>query len=59
MAPYMCVLGTAPVQNGVHTVGVHGVTGWYKLTVCEGLVGNAISSLLRVSYSAVMCTVRR
>jgi hypothetical protein len=37
------------VQNGVHTVGVHGVTRWYKLTVSEGLVPNAISSLLRVS----------
>jgi hypothetical protein len=37
------------VQNGVHTVGVQGVTRWYKLTVPAGLVRNAISSLLRVS----------
>jgi len=45
----MCVLGTALLQNGVHTVGVQGVTRWYKLTVFEGLVRNAISSSLRVS----------
>jgi hypothetical protein len=31
--------------SSVHCV----VTRWYKLTVFEGLVGNAISSLLRVS----------
>jgi hypothetical protein len=44
----VCVLGTPLVQNGVHTVGVQGVTRWYKLTVFEGLVRNAISTALRV-----------
>jgi hypothetical protein len=55
------VLGTAQVQNGVHTVGVQGVGKWYTFTVSEGLAPNAINSLLRVVIycSALMCAVTR